>query len=375
MPSSPAATTARSIHYVGTTRGVERRLLPPTGYQHTLFDVVGLQRALSRPQPGVPAQADPLDVAGHGDCSRAVAEGGRQRRRIRQLSGDVPPRRCAACRSWSSATTVDPAWCRSSMRAARRGVRRGVRGLDAAEGAAHRRTGAPGGAGRRPSRRPRGAARRSSTCRTTASCSPCSAVRSVPSDSTRSRRSWSSELGRPHGPGGVPRRRRTQSGRVPRPVAMAAHGIMYRVLGYEDRMPLVYAAADLMMTRAGAATIAELATVGDAGRRSCRGPAPPRTTRSTTPASSAIIEAAVLIEEADLDVERLVDEITELMSNPDRLAEMSTAAGRDRCSSSQRRARRSHRTGRRVVSSRAAASRSICRRRSGCTSSVSAARA
>ena len=41
-----------------------------------------------------------------------------------------------------------------------------------------------------------------------------------------------------------------------------SQGIMYRVLGYEDRMPLVYAAADLMMTRAGAGTIAELATVG-----------------------------------------------------------------------------------------------------------------
>ena len=37
---------------------------------------------------------------------------------------------------------------------------------------------------------------------------------------------------------------------------------MYRVIGYEERMPHVYAAADLMMTRAGAATIAELATVG-----------------------------------------------------------------------------------------------------------------
>ena len=46
------------------------------------------------------------------------------------------------------------------------------------------------------------------------------------------------------------------------PARDGAHGIMYRVLGYEDRMPLVYAAADLMMTRAGAATIAELATVG-----------------------------------------------------------------------------------------------------------------
>ena len=45
--SSLAATTAESIHYVGTTRGVESRLLPPTGYDHSLLDVVGLQRSLS----------------------------------------------------------------------------------------------------------------------------------------------------------------------------------------------------------------------------------------------------------------------------------------------------------------------------------------
>ena len=41
-----------------------------------------------------------------------------------------------------------------------------------------------------------------------------------------------------------------------------ATGIMYTVIGYEDQMVQVYAAADLMVTRAGASTIAELATVG-----------------------------------------------------------------------------------------------------------------
>ena len=37
---------------------------------------------------------------------------------------------------------------------------------------------------------------------------------------------------------------------------------MYTVIGYEDRMVQVYAAADLIVTRAGASTIAELTTVG-----------------------------------------------------------------------------------------------------------------
>ncbi len=41
-----------TIHYVGTERGVETTLVPPTGYAHTLLDVVGLQRSLSRRNGG-----------------------------------------------------------------------------------------------------------------------------------------------------------------------------------------------------------------------------------------------------------------------------------------------------------------------------------
>lgn len=36
------------IHYVGSQRGIETRLLPDTPYPHTFFDVVGFQRSLSR---------------------------------------------------------------------------------------------------------------------------------------------------------------------------------------------------------------------------------------------------------------------------------------------------------------------------------------
>lgn len=37
-----------SIHYVGTERGIERRLLPDSGFDATYLDVVGLQRRLTR---------------------------------------------------------------------------------------------------------------------------------------------------------------------------------------------------------------------------------------------------------------------------------------------------------------------------------------
>lgn len=37
-----------SIHYMGAQRGIETRLLPETPFAHTFFDVVGFQRSLSR---------------------------------------------------------------------------------------------------------------------------------------------------------------------------------------------------------------------------------------------------------------------------------------------------------------------------------------
>jgi len=104
-----------------------------------------------------------------------------------------------------------------------------------------------------------------------------------------------------------------------------AHGIMYRVLGYEDRMPLVYAAADLMMTRAGAATIAELAAVGmPAVIVPWPGAAENHQVDNARELSDG--NAAVLIEEQDLTVDFLIAEIERMLSDPARLAEMSTAA-------------------------------------------------
>ncbi len=35
------------IHYIGAQRGVETQLVPPTGFPHTFYDVVGVQRSLS----------------------------------------------------------------------------------------------------------------------------------------------------------------------------------------------------------------------------------------------------------------------------------------------------------------------------------------
>lgn len=39
---------ASAVHYVGCERGIETRLLPDTDHPHTFYDVVGLQRSLTR---------------------------------------------------------------------------------------------------------------------------------------------------------------------------------------------------------------------------------------------------------------------------------------------------------------------------------------
>ena len=90
-------------------------------------------------------------------------------------------------------------------------------------------------------------------------------------------------------------------------------------------MPLVYAAADLMMTRAGAATIAELATVG---MPALVVPWPGAAENHQVGNARELSDhhAAVLIEESDLTTDRVVGEVTALMADHAKLAEMSAAS-------------------------------------------------
>jgi UDP-N-acetylglucosamine--N-acetylmuramyl-(pentapeptide) pyrophosphoryl-undecaprenol N-acetylglucosamine transferase len=109
------------------------------------------------------------------------------------------------------------------------------------------------------------------------------------------------------------------------PARDGASGILYRVIGYEDRMPQLYAAADLMLTRAGAGTIAELATVG---MPSIVVPWPGAAENHQLDNAKQLSDrgAAILVELADLSVDRLVAEIDSFVSDPDRLAAVARAA-------------------------------------------------
>lgn len=104
-----------------------------------------------------------------------------------------------------------------------------------------------------------------------------------------------------------------------------ASGILYRVVGYEERMAAVYAAADVLVTRAGAGTIAELATVG-APAIVVPWPGAAENHQLDNARLLADEGAAVLLEEASLDAQRLSDEIEALRIDPARRQAIAAAA-------------------------------------------------
>lgn len=102
-------------------------------------------------------------------------------------------------------------------------------------------------------------------------------------------------------------------------------GILYRVVGYEAQMAQLYAAADLLVTRAGAGTLAEIATVG----------APaivvpwPGAAENHQLANAKLLAdhgAVVLIEQDAFTAERLVSEIEKYLAVPTALAELAKSA-------------------------------------------------
>ena len=100
----------------------------------------------------------------------------------------------------------------------------------------------------------------------------------------------------------------------------------YRAVRYESRMPLVLAAADLVVCRSGGTTVAELAVIGVP---SVLVPLPIATRDHQTANAGPLVRAgaAVLVPDDELDADRLVAEVDELLGGgPERLAAMSSAA-------------------------------------------------
>ena len=102
-------------------------------------------------------------------------------------------------------------------------------------------------------------------------------------------------------------------------------GLVYQQVRYEDRMDLVYAAADVAVCRAGASTVAELAIVG---LPAVLVPLPgaPRDHQTANGQALVAIGAATVIADHELGPERLAAELDRVLADAGRLAAMGKAA-------------------------------------------------
>jgi UDP-N-acetylglucosamine:LPS N-acetylglucosamine transferase len=107
--------------------------------------------------------------------------------------------------------------------------------------------------------------------------------------------------------------------------SMAAGALVYRQVAYEDRMALFYQAADVVVCRAGANTVAELSVVGVPGVLVPL-PGAPGDHQS---ANARVLEragAAVVVPDAQCTGDRLAVEIESLRTDAERLPAMARAA-------------------------------------------------
>jgi UDP-N-acetylglucosamine--N-acetylmuramyl-(pentapeptide) pyrophosphoryl-undecaprenol N-acetylglucosamine transferase len=102
--------------------------------------------------------------------------------------------------------------------------------------------------------------------------------------------------------------------------------LQYRPVQYEHDMPAVMAAADLVVCRAGSTTCFEVAA---ACLPSILVPSPHVTADQQTRNARRLVEAgaALLVADADLDGDRLAGEVEHLLDDPAALADMGRAAG------------------------------------------------
>ena len=314
-----------TIHYVGAERGIETRLVPPSGFPHTFLDVVGVQRRLDRANLSFPAK-----------LTRAV-------RRAVVLLRDLRPRVVVSVGGYASLPSVLAArrlhipivavsYDRTPGRASRLAAR-----VAAASAVAFPGSGLPRA-------RVTGAPLRQE-------------ILSV--DPARDRAAGRAELGLPGdrfvllavgGSQGSAALNRVVEGFVAAsadrtdlaihhvagdrfvdpsaPGAGApgrADGILYHVVGYEDRMPQAYAAADIVLARAGASTVAELTAIGVPSILvPWPGAADDHQTANARPLAEA--GATLLVPETDLTVVRLQRELDRLQAEPEMLANMASAA-------------------------------------------------
>ena len=102
-------------------------------------------------------------------------------------------------------------------------------------------------------------------------------------------------------------------------------GLVYQPIRYEDRMELAFAAADLVVSRAGGTSVAELAAVG---LPAVLVPLPGAPNDHQTANARALVDAggAIVVPHRELDAGRLAAEIERILADPARLPAMAAAA-------------------------------------------------
>jgi undecaprenyldiphospho-muramoylpentapeptide beta-N-acetylglucosaminyltransferase len=105
----------------------------------------------------------------------------------------------------------------------------------------------------------------------------------------------------------------------------ASDRLAYELVGYEEHMEGLYERATLVVGRAGAVTVAELAVTG---MPAVLVPLPGAPGDHQTRNARALVDAgaAVLVPDGQLDAARLDRELAELLAAPDRLDDMAAAA-------------------------------------------------
>jgi UDP-N-acetylglucosamine:LPS N-acetylglucosamine transferase len=109
--------------------------------------------------------------------------------------------------------------------------------------------------------------------------------------------------------------------------AGGARGLCYRVVPFEERMPELYSAADVCVSRAGAMSVAELLI---SGVPAILVPLPgaPRDHQTRNAEAVVALGAAVHVPDPECDGERLAMELEALLTDADRLRAMGAAARR-----------------------------------------------
>lgn len=102
-------------------------------------------------------------------------------------------------------------------------------------------------------------------------------------------------------------------------------GLQYRAVEYEDDLPTVLEAADVAVCRSGGTTVAELAAVGVPAVLVPL-PIAPRDHQRANAAALVDAGGAVLVDDADLDADRLAAELETMLADPARLTAMAEAA-------------------------------------------------